>query len=159
MIATASRPETRDWVVKMGADHVVDHRQSMAEQVSALGLQPRFVAALTATGQHFPAIVELIAPRGQITLIDDPAGLDIAPAKPKVLTIGWEFMFTRPMFATADMGVQRDLLNRVSAMIDAGVLQSTMTEHLGPMEIETLRAAHLRQESGRVIGKQVLDGI
>ena len=30
VIATASRPETEDWVRKMGADHVVDHRGDLA---------------------------------------------------------------------------------------------------------------------------------
>ena len=49
-------------------------------------------------------------------------------------------------------------MNRVAEMIDAGTLQSTMTERGGALTVEALRAAHLRQESGRVIGKQVLGG-
>ncbi|ASP22446.1 L-threonine 3-dehydrogenase [Antarctobacter heliothermus] len=159
VIATASRTETRDWVTKMGADHVIDHRQPLAAQVADLGLTPRYVAALTATDQHWDQIVELIAPRGHVTLIDDPNGLDIAPAKTKALTISWEFMFTRSMYQTADITAQRDLLNRVSAMIDDGTLISTVTERLGPLDVETLKAAHARQESGRVIGKQVLSGV
>ncbi|WP_371154979.1 zinc-binding alcohol dehydrogenase family protein [Jannaschia sp. 2305UL9-9] len=159
VIATASRPETRDWVRKMGADHVIDHRGDVAGQIKDLGLAPEYVAALTATDQHYPAIIDLIAPRGHIALIDDPQGLDIAPAKPKALTISWEFMFTRSMFGTDDIEVQRDLLNRVSQMLDEGVLQSTVTERLGAMTVESMLAAHARQESGRVIGKQVLGGI
>ncbi|MBU2961228.1 zinc-binding alcohol dehydrogenase family protein [Citreicella sp. C3M06] len=158
VIATASRPETQDWVRKMGADHVIDHRGDMAAQVKDLGLAPEYVAALTATDQHYPAILDLIAPRGHIALIDDPQGLDIAPAKPKALTISWEFMFTRSMFETADIELQRDLLNRVSQMLDDGTLQSTVTERLGQMSAASLLAAHARQESGRVIGKQVLSG-
>lgn len=158
VIATASRPETQDWVRKMGADHVVDHRGDLVAQIAAIGLTPTHVAALTATDQHWPAIVDVIAPRGQIALIDDPEVLDIKSAKPKALSIHWEFMFTRSMFGTEDIAVQGKLLNRVSAMIDAGTLQSTVTERAGQMSAETLRAAHVRQESGRVIGKQVLTG-
>ena len=158
VIATASRPETQDWVRKMGADHVVDHRGDLVAQVADLGLVPSYVAALTATDQHYDAIVNLIAPRGQIALIDDPEALDIKAAKPKALSIHWEFMFTRSMFGTEDISAQRDLLNRVAEMIDAGTLQSTMTERGGALTAEALRAAHLRQESGRVIGKQVLGG-
>lgn len=158
VIAAASRPETQDWVRKMGADHVVDHRGDVAQQVKDLGLAPEYVASLTATEQHYPAILELIAPRGHIALIDDPKGLDIGPAKFKALTISWEFMFTRSMFATLDIEAQRDLLNRVSEMLDAGTLQSTVTERVGQMSVETLLAAHARQEGGRVIGKQVLSG-
>ncbi|KAF0675962.1 1-deoxy-D-xylulose-5-phosphate reductoisomerase [Profundibacterium mesophilum KAUST100406-0324] len=158
VIATASRDETRAWVRKMGADHVIDHREPLAAQVSALGLAPRYVAALTATGQHWEQIVALIAPRGHVTLIDDPKDFDIKPGKPKALTISWEFMFTRSMFGTEDIAAQRDLLNRVSQMIDDGTLLSTVTQRLGPLEAGRLRAAHERQESGRVIGKQVLGG-
>lgn len=158
VIATASRPETQDWVRKMGADHVVNHRSDLAAQVADLGLVPSYVAALTATDQHYDAIVNLIAPRGQIALIDDPEALDIKAAKPKALSIHWEFMFTRSMFGTDDIGVQRDLLNRVADMIESGTLQSTMTERGEALTAEALRAAHLRQESGRVIGKQVLGG-
>lgn len=158
VIATASRTETQDWVRQMGADHVVDHRGDLAAQVRALGLAPTYVAALTATDQHWPAIVELIAPRGHVALIDDPQGLDIAPAKPKALTLSWEFMFTRSMFGT-DMEAQCDLLNRVSAMLDAGDLISTVTERAEALTVATLTAAHERQESGRVIGKQVLPGL
>ena len=159
VIATASRPETEDWVRKMGADHVVDHRGDLAAQLAELGQTPSYVAALTATDQHWPAIIDLIAPRGQIALIDDPEALDIKAAKPKALSVHWEFMFTRSMFETDDMDAQQDLLNRVAAMIDAGTLQSTVTERGAALTVEALRAAHLRQESGRVIGKQVLGGL
>ncbi|MGP6089585.1 zinc-binding alcohol dehydrogenase family protein [Antarctobacter jejuensis] len=159
VIATASRPETHEWVRRMGADHVIDHRGDMAAQLRDLYLSPTYVAALTATDQHWPTIVELIAPRGQIAMIDDPQALDIASAKPKALSIHWEFMFTRSMFETADMAAQKDLLNRVSAMLDDGTLQSTVTENVGKMNVENLTAAHLRQESGRVIGKQVLSAL
>lgn len=159
VIATASRPETADWVRKMGADHVVNHRGDLVAQVKELGLTPTYVAALTATDQHWTAIVDLIAPRGQISLIDDPASLDISIAKPKALTISWEFMFTRSMFVTDDIAAQRDLLNRVSQMIDAGALLSTVTERAEALTVETLTEAHKRQESGRVIGKQVLPGL
>ena len=103
--------------------------------------------------------MNLIAPRGHIALIDDPQSINITDAKPKALTISWEFMFTRSMFNTADISLQRDLLNRVSAMIDAGTLQSTVTERADVLTVETLTEAHRRQESGRVIGKQVLAGL
>lgn len=159
VIATASRPETQDWVRKMGADHVIDHRGDLVTQLRDLGLAPEYVASLTATEQHWPAIVELIAPRGHVALIDDPQALDIGPAKPKALSISWEFMFARSMFNTADIETQRDLLNRVSAMLDDGTLISTVTERAEVLNVDTLTQAHLRQESGRVIGKQVLPGL
>lgn len=158
VIATASRPETQDWVRKMGADHVIDHRQDLVAQMRDLNIAPQYVASLTGTEQHWPAIIELIAPRGHVALIDDPASLNILPAKPKALSVSWEFMFARPMFG-ADMLAQRDLLNRLSAMLDAGDLQSTVTRRADSLTVQTLAAAHELQESGRVIGKQVLPGL
>ena len=158
VIATASRPETVEWVKKMGADHVISHRGSLVEQMKSLGIEPRYVASLNGTEQHFPGIVELIKPRGHIALIDDPQNLDINSIKRKALSFSWELMFTRSMFQTDDMDKQHDLLNRVSELIDNGSLISTMTNKLGKLSVETLKAAHVLQESGSVIGKNVPEG-
>lgn len=158
VIATTSRPETTAWVKKMGAHHVINHRESLADQVKALGLEPRYVASLNGTEEHFPGIVELIKPRGHIALIDDPQVLDIASIKIKALSFSWEFMFTRSMFQTDDMEKQHELLNRVSALIDQGTIVSTMTGNLGKISAENLTRAHVLQESGRVVGKNVLGG-
>jgi len=158
VIATASRPDTQAWVEKMGADHVVNHRKPLDKEMEALGISPRYVAALTNTDEHIAAIVELIKPRGQIALIDDPVGLDITPLKFKAITLSWEFMFTRPMFQTDDMDEQYKLLNRVADLLDNGTLVSTVNKHLGAMNVPNLREAHEFQESGAAIGKTVLDG-
>lgn len=158
VIATASRPDTIKWVQKMGADHVINHREPLVEQVKALGLEPRYVAALNGTEDHFSAIVELIKPRGHIALIDDPQSLDINSIKQKALSFSWEFMFARSMFQTDDIAKQHELLNRVSELIDDGTLISTVTKNLGKVSVKTLKEAHVQQESGRVIGKNVLDG-
>ena len=159
VIATASRPDTEAWVRQMGADHVVNHRKPLNEEMQALGVSPRFVAALTNTDQHVAAIVELIQPRGHIALIDDPQALDIIPLKFKAITLSWEFMFTRSMFETPDMIVQHQLLNRVAEMIDTGILQSTANRHGGALSVENLIGAHAFQESGKAIGKTVLSGL
>ena len=158
VIATASRPETVTWVQKMGADHVINHRKPLATQINSLGITPSYVAALNGTEQHFPAIVELIKPRGHIAVIDDPKSLDIRLIKSKALSFSWEFMFTRSMYQTDDIDQQHTLLNRVSTLVDEGVLVSTVTNNFGKLSVETLKAAHEAQESGRVIGKNVLDG-
>lgn len=158
VIATASRPETRDWVEKMGADYVVNHRNPLDEEIEALGVTPKYVAALTHTDRHYDAISKLIKPRGHISLIDDPPSLDILGLKLKAISVSWEFMFTRSMFQTDDIEVQQQLLNRVADMLDDGTLISTVNKHYGPMSVENLRKAHEFQESGTAIGKTVLDG-
>lgn len=159
VIATASRDDTRAWVEKMGADHLVNHRNPLDEEMKALGIAPRYVAALTHTDKHFASIRELIKPRGHIALIDDPESLDVISLKSKALSVSWEFMFTRSLFQTEDMDVQHKLLNRVSALLDDRTLVSTVNHHGGVLNVENLRAAHELQESGKAIGKTVLDGM
>ena len=158
VVATASRGDTFEWVEKMGADHVINHRESLVDQLKALNIEPLYVAALNGTEQHFPAIVELIKPRGHVAIIDDPESLDILSGKAKALSFSWEFMFARSMHQTNDMIKQHELLNRVAALIDDGTLKSTVTNNLGALSVESLKAAHELQESGRVIGKNVLGG-
>lgn len=159
VIATASRPETVDWCKLMGADDIISHRESLPDQLNTLGVQPRYVAALTASDQHFDAIIEVIKPRGEIAMIDDPENLPIAKIKPKALSFHWEFMFARSMFQADDMDAQRNLLNKVSALVDAGKIRTAATRNLGPLSVDALKQAHRLQESGTVIGKTVLEGL
>jgi len=158
VIATASRPDTRVWAEKMGADHIVNHRKPLDEEMKALGISPRYVAALTNTEEHFASIIELTKPRGHIALIDDPKVLDIVPLKFKALSVSWEFMFTRSMFQTEDIDAQHLLLNRVADLLDDGTLIPTVNKHGGTLSVANLRNAHELQESGKAIGKTVLDG-
>lgn len=68
----------------------------------------------------------------------------------------WEFMFTRSMFQTPDMGEQGKLLNEIAALIDLGVIRTTLSKVLSPINAANLRQAHAELEGGRVIGKIVL---
>ena len=159
VIATASRPETQDWVRECGAHHVINHREPLAPQDEALGLgAPGFVFSTTQTDLHCADIVELIAPQGRFGLIDDPAGLDVMPLKLKAVSLHWELMFTRSLFGTPDMAEQGKLLNEVAALVDAGRITSTATDVAGKIDAVTLSAVHARIESGSTRGKIVLEG-
>jgi zinc-binding alcohol dehydrogenase family protein len=159
VVATASRPETVAWAKQMGAHHVIDHRQPLNEALKQVDIeQAEYVAGLTATGRHLPAIVELIAPQGRLALIDDPDVLDVVPFKRKSVTVSWELMFTRSMFQTPDMAEQHRILSEVSAMVDEGLIRSTLTRQGGPINAANLRALHEIAEGGSGIGKSVLVG-
>ncbi len=159
IIATASRPESADWVRQLGAHHVIDHRQPLAAQVEALALgQPGWVFSTTHSDQHWAQIAQLVAAQGKIVLIDDPAALDVRLLKRKSISLYWEFMFTRSMFATADLARQGHILQQIADLIDRQQLRSTRRETLGPINAATLRQAHARMESGSTIGKLVLQG-
>ncbi|MDO7208274.1 zinc-binding alcohol dehydrogenase family protein [Acinetobacter nosocomialis] len=159
IIATASRPETKEWVEQLGADYVLDHREPLAPQIKQLDLNaPSYVFSTTQTYQHLSDIVELIAPQGHFGLIDDPEQLDIKPFKSKSVSVHWEFMFTRSMFQTEDMQKQSDLLNEVSKLVDEGKIKTTVTEVLSPINAENLKRVHQQIESGTTKGKIVLQG-
>lgn len=158
VVATASRPATREWVEAMGAHHVIDHRGDLPGQMKELGFAPRYVAGLTGTDQHFRAIAEMLAPQGKFGLVDDPdpKAIDIMLIKQKAISLHWEFMFTRSMFETPDMIEQHQLLNSVADLVDKGQLQSTANHDGGGMTAANLREAHRLQESGTAIGKTTL---
>jgi zinc-binding alcohol dehydrogenase family protein len=159
VIATASRPETVEWVKQLGAHHAIDHRKPLAEQVKALGIgAPAFVFSTNETKSQLSEIIELIAPQGRLGLIDDPDSLDIMGFKRKSLSVHQEFMFTRPMYGTADMGEQGKLLTKVADLIDSGAIKTTVTEVLRPINAENLKKAHATLESGKAKGKIVLEG-
>ncbi len=159
VIATASRPETREWVQALGAHHVVDHSKPLAKEVADLGIgAPGFVFSTTNTDKHLAQIVELLAPQGRFALIDDPASLDVLPFKAKSLSIHWELMFTRSLFETADMAAQGKLLAEVARLVDEGSLKTTLAETYGPISVDNLKRAHSMIESGRAKGKIVLEG-
>lgn len=159
VVATASRPESRQWCLDLGAHHVIDHSGDLAAQWKELGLGGAdLILALTQTDQHMAALADIVAPQGKLGLIDDPKGFDIALFKRKAVSIHWEFMFTRPLFQTPDMDEQHKLLKKVAELVDQGRLKSTQSQVLGKIDAATLRQAHAAIESGRTIGKLVLAG-
>jgi zinc-binding alcohol dehydrogenase family protein len=159
VIGTASRQETADWVRQLGAHHVIDHSQPLLAQLQALGVpETDYVASLTHTEQHFAQLIDVLKPQGRLGVIDDPETLDVMPLKRKSLSLHWELMFTRSLYETPDMINQHHLLNRVSALIDQGVLQTTVGEHFGAINAANMRRAHALIESGKARGKIVLEG-
>jgi NADPH2:quinone reductase len=159
VLATASRPETRQWCLDLGAHAVIDHSKPLRAQIEALGLPPvALVASLTNTDTHFEALADLIAPQGHLALIDDPATLAVSLLKRKSVALHWEFMYTRSLFQTADMIAQHNLLNDVSALVDDGVIKTTLGDDYGTINASNLKRAHAMLESGRARGKIVLTG-
>jgi len=161
VIATASREPSRDWCLSLGADHVVNHHTDMVAAFREQGIAaPDCILCLNSTDAHFPAMAELIAPQGLICSIVGTAeahNLDVL--KSKSAGFLWEFMFTRPVYRTADMQQQHDLLNEVARLVDAGTLRGTLQTLAGPLTPDNLRAAHRQLESGSMIGKLVLGAL
>ena len=159
VVATASRPETREWCLALGAHAVIDHSRPLDQELNRIGRpQAEYVAGLTQTDRHFPAIVEVVAPQGKVGLIDDPEPIDVRLLKRKSASLHWELMFTRSLFATPDMEAQHRLLDEVAGLVDGGVLRTTLAETMGAVTAANLKRAHALIESGRAKGKVVLEG-
>lgn len=81
--------------------------------------------------------------------------LDLVPLKAKSIAWHWELMFTRALFSY-DMIAQQRLLGAAAALVDRGVIRSTITTAIDDFSAAGLREAHRLVESGRMIGKVVV---
>ena len=84
--------------------------------------------------------------------------VDLAILHDKSITVCLEGMFTRSTFQTPDMAAQHALLDETAGLIEAGLLQTTLTRNLGNIHAANLKLAHKMLEQGHVIGKLVLEG-
>jgi zinc-binding alcohol dehydrogenase family protein len=155
VIATASRDESRDWALAMGADEVINHHRLRDEalRVAPAGVDYLFSPHSAGNIDDYEAIVK---PFGHITAIDEPPGLDLVGLKAKSIAWHWELMFTRAMFETPDMIEQQRLLARTAELVDQGTLRTTVTKTITNFSAAGLADAPRDVESGRMTGKVVL---
>jgi zinc-binding alcohol dehydrogenase family protein len=159
VVATASRAETREWCLALGAHTVIDHSKPLAAELKAAGIgEVDMVASLTQTEQHYAQIIESLKPQGQLAVIDDMKILDAMPLKTKCISLHWEMMFARSRFETPDIAEQGALLAEVAALVDAGRVRTTANASFGTINAANLRKAHALIESGKAQGKVVLAG-
>jgi NADPH:quinone reductase len=160
VVATAARSETIAWTRKLGADIVLDHRGPLRPQLEAAGLgNVDYVFDTQSTEAYWDVMADLVAPEGRIVgIVETKAPLSLEPLRAKSATFSWELMFTRSMLGTRSLGEQGTILRKVATLVDEGRVVTTRTQTLGPIDAKTLRAAHAMLESGRAIGKIVLEG-
>jgi len=159
VIGTASRPESAEWAVRMGAHHTINHQEAFQPQIASLGASHvDYILCLNSTEQHWVNMSEAIKPQGKVCLIvETKEPLNLTLFKNKSVAIAWELMFTRSMYQTDDMIEQHKLLNEVAALVDGGVVRTTLTEKLSPINAANVRKAHAIVETGRTLGKVVLE--
>jgi NADPH:quinone reductase len=159
VIASASRPETKQWCLDLGAHYVIDHTKPLAGEIEALGIgAPGFVFSTANSTGYRDEIIKLLSPQGGFGFIDNPETFDVIPFMGKSISVHLESMFTRPVMKTADIAAQGEILRKVAGLIDAGKIRTTLTETLGKISAGTLKEAHRRLEGGKVSGKIVLEG-
>lgn len=158
VIATASREESRQWCLSLGADTVINHHEDMGEQFQEQSLSiPDYILCLNNTDSHFKAMSQLIAPQGMIcSIVETTQSHDLDELKSKSAGFVWEFMFTRSMYKTTDKHKQHELLNSIADLVDSGKIKTTLNEIYGQISAENIMKAHKQLETGSSIGKIVL---
>ncbi|AXF57472.1 zinc-binding alcohol dehydrogenase family protein [Salicibibacter kimchii] len=155
VIGTASRKETVNWAKNTGADETINHYEPFRQQLQG---SVDYIFCLNNTDQHWENMGEALAPQGYIvSIVEAEENHDLNVLKNKSASFSYEFMFTRSMFETEDMIEQHHLLNEVRKLVDEGKIHTTLTDRGGPVNAENLRAAHEKIESGKTIGKIVLE--
>ncbi|MDV3350697.1 zinc-binding alcohol dehydrogenase family protein [Leptothoe sp. LEGE 181152] len=161
VIATASRDVSRQWCMQLGASRCVNHHGDLRVELERLGVAAvDYILCLNDTNHYWQVMADVIKPQGNICAVvstKEPPDLNLL--KNKSVTFAWEFMFTKALHGTDDMVSQHRLLNRVAQLVDQGIVKTTMTEHLGAMNVANLAKAHGRLESGKMVGKLVLSGV
>lgn len=158
VIATASRPESEAWCRQYGADHVVNHRDLKNELDKIGHSQVNYILDFVDLEGYWDIAAEIIKPQGHIVSItgsSKPLNLDVL--KVKSVSFSWELMYTRSMFTTEDMDTQHQILNKIADLLDNGTLKTTLTTTLEGLTVENLKKAHEMQESGKTIGKTVIN--
>lgn len=155
VIATASRAESRERCLALGADGVIDHSREYKPQLEALGLSGVEYVFSTATLDSFGQWVACLKPFGTICAITagPPAqSLDVSGLFSLRGTLSFELMFTRPRTGV-EPERQGRILNRVADLLDEGVLETTLAQEMPWTEVQ---AAHRAIETTHTAGKIVL---
>ena len=158
VIATASRGDTIRWCRQLGADYCINHYHEFLPALKAIDITAvDYLLCLNDTDYHWQNMVEVIKPQGKIcSIVGNRQPLDLNLLKSKSVTFAWEFMFTKSQYNTPDIASQGELLNRVSRLVEEGVIETTLKENLGILNSTNLAIAHSKLESGKTIGKLVL---
>ncbi|WP_066218282.1 zinc-binding alcohol dehydrogenase family protein [Formosa haliotis] len=158
VIATASREDSIQWCKDLGADFVVNHHHLKADLEKIGHPEVDYILDFVDLEGYWDLAAELIKPQGHIVSItgsNTPLNLNVL--KNKSVTFSWEFMYTRSMFTTEDMDKQHQILNQLADLLDAGTIKPTLTTTLQGFTVENLKEAHRLQESGKSIGKTVIE--
>lgn len=159
VVATASRPATIDWCVKLGAEATLDHHQPLEPQAAALGFTHfDAIACLHSTEAYWETMGRLVAPLGSVGLIVEPKReLPLGdPYKAKCVRIAWEFMAARARFQTPDLARQGEILATIARLCEQGQFPVIRSRSLRPIAAATLRQAHAAMERSSAHGKWVL---
>jgi len=154
VIATASRGESIEAAKRWGADHVINHRKDLGEQLKALGYEGvDYILNCIDPKDNFDTLTPILNPFGGICCIVYAENLKLGDLFRKRATFVWEYMFSRSTYGV-ELEKQKAILDEMADLIDNKVIVHTLTKTFPDMS--GLAEAHKIQESGNAIGKIAL---
>ena len=156
VIATASRPESRQWCKAMGADLVIDHSRDIPGQLADAGIERvDLVLSTAATAGNLGWITAILRPFGHLSAVDLGGPIDTGLLTPKSVSLHTEMVFSQITYG-GDIARQGRILRELATDAAAGRLRPIVTTPLEGLTTDTMRKAHELTESGRTIGKIVI---
>lgn len=162
VITTASRPETVEFSRKMGATHVINHRQDIVKQIQDLDLPadtPLKYAFITSrTEQYLGPVADVLVPFGKIcSIVQAKFDMYGTQMMSKSLTFAWCWLGT---------GVYHNYLNdkeekhhewyeEMAQLMDQGTIKCHLMQRVR-LTAEGIREVHRRLDAGKAIGKIAL---
>merc|ERR1712048_676031 len=156
VITTASRPESEEAVRELGADFVINHRNSLKPQLEALGIKEvEYIFNAYKTDVYWDQYADIIKPKGHIvSIVETPEKIDLTKLFMKIGSFSWAFMFSKTMHGF-ELESQGQILAKVAKLIDDGKIKIPNVETRS-WSLENLKELLAKQESGKTIGKLTL---
>ena len=156
VISTASRPESRQWCLDMGADLVIDHARDIEDQLASAHIpQIDMVLSTAKTADNLGWIANLLRPFGHLSVVDLSLSIDANALMLKSASLHMEMVFSK-ILNGRDFKSQGGILEDVAALVVAGRVRAIANTRLDGLTGETMRAAHALVETARTIGKVVI---
>ncbi|GAB5589944.1 hypothetical protein Unana1_04844 [Umbelopsis nana] len=157
VIATASRPESIKWCEDQGATHVVNHRNPLKEQIDALGVKIDYALNCHDTNAYLATLVDIVQPFGHIiSIVDVSCDMPFGGGMIKGQSFHWVFAYGKSLYGIDELSVGL-ALDKIADYIDKGVLKRLDNKVYDKLTVKCLRKVHEEVESGRSVGKIVVE--
>ncbi|MFD1418699.1 zinc-binding alcohol dehydrogenase family protein [Companilactobacillus keshanensis] len=156
-VYATSSPKNFSWLKSHGVDHPIDYHADSNNSLQNLN-DSSFDATVCFydISSYLSEMIRLTKPFGHIgTIVGVNGPLDITSMQKKSLSFDWELMFTK---AAEDYRVstQGRILNKITDLIDSGILRRIDTETIEGINADNLNKALKLLQTGHNVGKITL---
>ncbi|KAL1963778.1 hypothetical protein VTN77DRAFT_7844 [Rasamsonia byssochlamydoides] len=157
VLTTASRPASIEFTKRMGATHVLNHKEDIQKQLDDLKLDVplKYIFIAHSTDRYMDLCAKIAAPFGKIcSIVQGQARMYGTEFMAKSLSFIWCFLGTKPVYQV-DIDSHHRILEELSHFVDSGHITCHMVQRL-QLTLEGVREGHRIIEQGGGIGKTAL---